>query len=59
VNPPPADVQPPDVTPIEEQPPAQAPSGGSVPPVNGSAPEPPEGSTPCEIAADALPQAGQ
>ena len=59
VNPPPADAQPPTAPPTEEQPPAEPPSGGSVPQVNGSVPEPPEGSTPCEIAADALPQAGQ
>ncbi len=56
---PPADVPPLTVPPTEEQPPAEPPTGGSAPPVNGSAPEPPEGSTPCEIAADALPQAGQ
>ena len=59
----PADVQPPTAPPIEDQPAPPAreapPSRGSVPPVNGSAPGPPEGSTPCEIAADALPQAGQ
>jgi hypothetical protein len=59
LNPPPADGQPPTAPLIEQQPPAQPPSGGSVPQVNGSAPQPPEGSTPCEIAADALPQAGQ
>jgi hypothetical protein len=58
-NAPPADVPPPTAPPIEEQPPAEPPTGGSVPPVKGSTPEPPEGSTPCEIAADALPQAGQ
>lgn len=49
--------------PIEEQPAPptreEPPTDGSVPPVNGSTPEPPEASTPCEIAADALPQAGQ
>ncbi len=59
VNAPPADVQPPTAPPIGVQPPGAPPSGGSVPQVNGSPPKPPEGSTPCEIAADALPQAGQ
>jgi hypothetical protein len=59
LNAPPADVHPPTAPPIEEQPPAAPPSGGPVPEVNGPAPEPPEGSTPCEIAADALPRAGQ
>jgi hypothetical protein len=55
----PAEAQPPTAPRIEGQPPAEPPSSGSAPPVDGSAPEPPEGSTPCEIAADALPQAGQ
>jgi len=59
VNAPTADGQPPAAPPIEGQPPVQPPSGESAPQVNGSAPEPLEGSTPCEIAADALPQAGQ
>ena len=59
VNPPPADAQPPTAPPIEAQPPAEPASGGSAPQVNEPAPDPPEGSTPCEIAADALPQAGQ
>ena len=59
LNPPPADGQPPAAPPIDGQPTAQPPTGGSAPQVNGSPPEPPEGSTPCEIAADALPQAGQ
>jgi len=35
------------------------PTGGAVPQVNGSPPNPSNGSTPCEIAADELPQAGQ
>jgi hypothetical protein len=59
VNAPPADVQAPASPPVEEQPPAGPASAGSVPQVTGPPLETPEGSTPCEIAADALPQAGQ
>ena len=57
VNPPPSDA------PIEPPPPPQAPDEPPAPaaaPVAAPAAEPaPEGSTPCEIAADQLPQAGQ
>jgi hypothetical protein len=61
VNAPPADPPPPALVqpPVEPPPPAAAPTGGSVPQLNGSPPIPPSGSTPCEIAADQLPQAGQ
>jgi len=52
--PPLADAQPP-----VQAPPAAPPDGGSVPQVNKPPPSPTTGSTPCEIAADALPQAGQ
>jgi hypothetical protein len=52
--------------PVDGPPPVDAPAPaavppieGSVPPVNGSPPDPTEGSTPCEIAADELPQAGR
>jgi hypothetical protein len=54
--PPPVDGLPPQV---DAPPPAAAPTGGPVPPVNGTPPSRTDGSTPCEIAADQLPQAGQ
>jgi hypothetical protein len=67
VGPPPADMPPPvDGTPlpvdgmpppVDAPTPAAAPIGGPMPPESG--PEPTDGSTPCEIAADQLPQAGQ
>lgn len=52
---------PPPVAPPADQPapPAAVPASPSAPPASGPSPEPPHGSTPCEIAADALPQAGQ
>jgi hypothetical protein len=65
-GPPPADTPPPaDGTPpvdgmpppVDAPTPAAAPIVGPVPPASG--PEPTDGSTPCEIAADQLPQAGQ
>lgn len=49
----PADTPPPAEVPPPGDPPAEAPSPPAAPP------GPPDGSTPCEIAADALPQAGQ
>lgn len=61
-GPPPVDAP----RPVDGPPPVDAPAPaavppteGSVPPVNGSPPDPTEGSTPCEIAADELPQAGR
>ena len=52
--PPPAELPPP-----VEAPPAAPPTGGPVPQLNGPPTNSPNGSTPCEIAADQLPQAGQ
>ena len=53
---PPADTPP---LPVDEAPAAQA-AGPAVTPAPAAAPAPPtEGSTPCEIAADQVPQAGQ
>jgi hypothetical protein len=60
VGPPPADMPPPVdgmPPPVDAPTPAAAPIGGPMPPESG--PEPTDGSTPCEIAADQLPQAGQ
>ncbi|WAC90688.1 hypothetical protein [Mycobacterium sp. Aquia_213] len=58
----PVDASPPAETPplpVGEQPPASAPAPAATP-APAAAPAPPtEGSTPCEIAADQVPQAGQ
>jgi hypothetical protein len=57
----PADAPPPVDAPLLDGPPApvDAPAPVAAPPPTGPAPPPSEGSTPCEIAADQLPQAGQ
>ncbi|POY03245.1 hypothetical protein C3469_00710 [Mycobacterium kansasii] len=53
------DAEPPAAGPLVTEPPAGGPSPASAP-VNGSPPQPAtNGSTPCEIAADELPKAGQ